>query len=124
MDKFTVIFAKTMVCLLMVSSSIYVLFWKEIACYSEQKSALENVSLQFFDHKSVEFKNVSFEDDVVMCGDVNGKNRLGAYVGFSRFYVIGYKHKKKPYVTVEGNEDFHEQLFVKNCKKYINNLRN
>lgn len=38
------------------------------------------------DPASAQFRNVADRDGAV-CGEINGKNRMGAYVGFTRFYV-------------------------------------
>ena len=31
---------------------------------------------------------------VALCGEVNGKNSYGAYIGFKRFYIIGFSYYK------------------------------
>jgi hypothetical protein len=53
--------------------------------YREAK-ARDTVSQVLIDPGSAEFRNVETRDGAV-CGEVNGKNRMGAYVGFVRFYV-------------------------------------
>lgn len=44
------------------------------------------VADQLRDPSSAQFRNV-FRHDGTVCGQVNGKNGFGAYVGFRRFYV-------------------------------------
>jgi hypothetical protein len=53
--------------------------------YQESK-ARDAVTRNLVDPSSAQFRNVGVHGDLV-CGEVNGKNRMGAYVGFQRFYV-------------------------------------
>jgi hypothetical protein len=55
------------------------------AAYQEAR-AREAVAQTLIDPASAQFRNVESRSDAV-CGEVNGKNRMGAYVGFVRFYV-------------------------------------
>lgn len=48
--------------------------------------AKEIVSKDLIDPSSPMFRNLSVHSDVV-CGEINGKNRMGAYTGFARFFV-------------------------------------
>lgn len=48
----------------------------------EGKEAAAN---SLIDPSSVQFRDVTVNGDNV-CGELNGKNRMGAYVGFTRFY--------------------------------------
>ena len=52
-----------------------------------EKKAKELVAAQLFDPSSAQFRNlyVSTRNPGVICGEVNGKNRFGGYVGFRRF---------------------------------------
>lgn len=52
--------------------------------YEREQQARKLVAATLVDPNSAEFRNVRGHTDVV-CGEVNGKNRLGAYVGFRRF---------------------------------------
>lgn len=49
------------------------------------------LTYDFFDAQSARFRNETSyrlaNGDYVMCGQVNGKNRLGGYIGFTDFYV-------------------------------------
>ncbi|CAI07131.1 hypothetical protein [Aromatoleum aromaticum] len=47
-------------------------------------SAQEAVEARLFDPDSVKFRNVTLSGDRV-CGEVNARNRMGGYVGFSTF---------------------------------------
>lgn len=49
----------------------------------------EAIKLQLFDPDSAEFRNErqSKRDDSTWCGQVNGRNRMGAKVGFTRYVV-------------------------------------
>jgi len=53
--------------------------------YQEAK-AREAVARTLIDPDSARFRNVESRDGTV-CGEVNGKNRMGAYTGYVRFYV-------------------------------------
>ena len=46
---------------------------------------MEQVVADFYDPSAVQFRNLK-QNYHALCGEVNGKNKLGAYVGFKRFY--------------------------------------
>lgn len=46
------------------------------------------IAEQLIDPSSAQFRRMTASaDGGVVCGEVNGKNRLGAYTGFTRFWV-------------------------------------
>lgn len=51
-----------------------------------EKQARGVAAALLIDPASATFRNVERRDGVV-CGEINAKNRMGAFVGFSRFYV-------------------------------------
>jgi hypothetical protein len=51
-----------------------------------EKRAKDRAAQLLIDPSSAQFRNVDAREGVV-CGEINGKNRMGAYAGFSRFYV-------------------------------------
>jgi hypothetical protein len=51
-----------------------------------EKRAKDRAAQLLIDPSSAQFHNVQAREKAV-CGEINGKNRMGAYVGFSRFYV-------------------------------------
>jgi hypothetical protein len=53
--------------------------------YQEAK-ARSAVAQTLIDPSSAQFRNVTAREGAV-CGEINGKNRMGAYAGFVRFYV-------------------------------------
>jgi hypothetical protein len=53
--------------------------------YQEAK-ARDTVARTLIDPDSARFRNIESRDEAV-CGEVNGKNRMGAYTGYVRFYV-------------------------------------
>lgn len=60
-------------------------FMPGTAAYKEEKA--KNIAAQLLiDPSSALFRAVRTGDGAV-CGEINGKNRMGAYVGFTRFYV-------------------------------------
>lgn len=55
---------------------------------------LEKVRETMNDPESAQFRNLRVisawtPSDTVVCGEVNGKNRMGGYVGFKHFEVLG-----------------------------------
>jgi hypothetical protein len=66
-----------------------------------EKRAKDRVAQLLIDPSSAQFRNVAARDEAV-CGEINGKNRMGAYVGFSRFYVdVG-----KGFAAIDPQFDF------------------
>lgn len=58
---------------------------------SEIEYAKKVVSEELFDPSSAEFSDVAYMDGAV-CGWVNGRNRMGGYVGSTKFLVKdGYR---------------------------------
>lgn len=53
--------------------------------------AKETIRATLSDPESARFRNVRAADEtrVVVCGEVNGKNRFGGYVGYRGFIVGG-----------------------------------
>lgn len=63
-----------------------------VACLSAaaaQPSARSKLRAVSKDPDSLQFRNerVSKDDSTITCGEVNGKNGFGGYVGFRRFIV-------------------------------------
>lgn len=52
------------------------------------------------DPSSAQFKNVRLLGGSMVCGEVNAKNRLGGYVGFTTFSVTGGDN-----VTLDNDDD-------------------
>lgn len=50
------------------------------------KLGKEIASSQLLDPSSAQFRNMGVYESIA-CGEINGKNRMGSYVGFQRFYV-------------------------------------
>jgi hypothetical protein len=55
------------------------------AAYAEKRARGAAAQL-LIDPGSAQFRNVANRDTAV-CGEINGRNRMGAYVGFTRFWV-------------------------------------
>ncbi|ARS26919.1 hypothetical protein KC8_06405 [Sphingomonas sp. KC8] len=60
------------------------------ACHSAQKAAEHVVSQDLPDPGSARFRNFHINNEGVVCGEVNGKDRKGAYSGFRKF--VYYSH--------------------------------
>lgn len=52
-----------------------------------RKVGKEIASSQLLDPSSAQFRNMGVYENTA-CGEINGKNRMGSYVGFQRFYVF------------------------------------
>lgn len=52
--------------------------------FAAARDALDGVLL---DYPSARFRDVA-ADEIVVCGKVNSKNRMGAYVGWTNFVVV------------------------------------
>ena len=59
-------------------------------CNSAQKAAEHAVSQDLPDPRSARFRNFHINNEGVVCGEVNGKDRKGAYTGFRKF--VYYSH--------------------------------
>jgi hypothetical protein len=51
-----------------------------------ERRAKDLAAEQLIDPASAQFRSVEVRDGAV-CGEINGKNRMGAYVGFTRFLI-------------------------------------
>ena len=54
---------------------------------SNEAIAHKRVAPSLFDPSSAQFRHLSTRDGV-LCGEVNAKNRYGAYVGFRPFFAL------------------------------------
>lgn len=52
----------------------------------EEKRARGAAAQLLIDPGSAQFRNVASRETAI-CGEINGRNRMGAYVGFTRFWV-------------------------------------
>lgn len=60
-------------------------------CSDSDKVLLEkNAAKHLRDPSSTQFRNtyISANDNKVLCGEINGKNAYGAYVGYERFFYL------------------------------------
>lgn len=78
--------AVLLVALLVMSGIGYAFYQKK---HGRINWAQEQVAAKLFDGESARFRNVREVSMLAVCGEVNGKNRLGAYTGFTRFRVFG-----------------------------------
>jgi hypothetical protein len=67
--------------------------------------AIREKSLDLFTYQSDAFS---------LCGQLNAKNRMGAYLGYTDFYVMGTA-PSKPFVIIEGSA-WEKELIAKMCK--------
>ena len=62
------------------------------ACGDQFKGATDAAAYDLLDPKSAQFRDLRYIDTYV-CGQMNGKNRMGAYAGFSNF--LAYENGDK-----------------------------
>lgn len=66
------------------------------------KKAENMIKSRMKDPSSAQFRNIKIKSDSLVdevCGEVNGRNSMGGYVGFSLFIVTMYKDgDKEPFV--------------------------
>lgn len=63
---------------------------------SPEAQARELLEAQMFDPGAMQLRNVRRVANGGLCGEVNGRNAFGGYVGFRRFYIVG------SFVAIEG----------------------
>lgn len=94
-------------------------WWEGVIHWPTYRSAINLVNQQLNDEESARFRNLYISDAQLttgaLCGTVNAKNQMGAYVGFRSFYV-----PKGGAVVVADRELLDMPLpfidsFVKNC---------
>lgn len=74
---------------------------------SEVGRAQKLAAAELIDPSSAQFRNVRVSKylDRTVCGEINGKNRIGAYTGFTEFVVSGDRVSFPP---PPGAEEFHQ----------------
>ena len=70
------------------------------------EAAQVSAAYKLIDPSSAQFRNVTVTNDFA-CGEVNGRNRMGAYAGFLRFTATREKEKW----TAELDPQFDEERF-------------
>jgi hypothetical protein len=80
--------------------------------------AKKHLTYNFKDPGSAQYRNVVVTDQKNVCGEVNGKNAYGAYVGFRRFYVIGPAFGQAIAETEPRDKIEREMVFDKMYEKY------
>ena len=95
---------------------------KQVAAELDHGKAL--VASKLFDPDAAKFQSLArhtaaFPDEppVSICGEVNGKNRYGAYVGFRRFVVDARARKVE--IDPDNPETYDDaEVKMKECKGY------
>lgn len=94
-------------------------WWEGVIHWPTYRNAISLVNQQLNDEESARFRNLYISDAQLttgaLCGTVNAKNQMGAYVGFRSFYV-----PRGGAVVVADRELLDMPLpfvdaFVKNC---------
>lgn len=92
-------------------------------CDQSIRKAHDAVKETLFDPNSAEFRNDHVMSDGTVCGEVNAKNRMGGYVGFTE-YAVG-THGVPVHIgeDVRGDCDEEEIAFRIEKRKYLEELR-
>ncbi|MBX7497235.1 hypothetical protein K3172_15350 [Qipengyuania sp. 6B39] len=87
-------------------------------CSNPTQNAQDAVAYNLLDPDSAKFREVRTTDTGAVCGQINGKNRMGAYVGFKNFVAV--KIGDEWFSTiVDLNNDvmgaIHQQRYLEAC---------
>lgn len=87
-------------------------------CSNPTQNAQDAVAYNLLDPDSAKFREVRTTDTGAVCGQVNGKNRMGAYVGFKDFVAVEVDGEWFTTV-VDLNDDvmgaIHQQRYLEAC---------
>lgn len=83
------------------------------------KFAKEAITRSLKDPESVQFRGLFLSGKVlpVLCGEINGKNSYGAYIGFHRFYATGQDMLNK--IESEQYQSVFESTWSSMCGEKI-----
>lgn len=81
----------------------------------EQQAAAEAAAAyHLLDPSSAQFREVEFRDEETVCGQINGKNRMGAYSGFTKF--IAYRTPEEEWqAEILQTDSYSHDLYRSRC---------
>ncbi|MCP5384181.1 MAG: hypothetical protein H6919_03350 [Sphingomonadaceae bacterium] len=81
----------------------------------EQQAAAEAAAAyHLLDPSSAQFREVEFRDEDTVCGQINGKNRMGAYSGFTNF--VSYRTPSGEWLAeIVTTSSFAQDLYSTLC---------
>lgn len=92
------------------------LFWHS---GKDERFAREVMSSTLKDSQTAEFRNLERHGENVLCGEVNAKNSYGAFIGFTKFAVIGtpgpHSASFAPKAYLEDGSRALYEIFGKDC---------
>lgn len=82
----------------------------------------EAVAARLFDPKAAEFRNLKAyidKTDEVLCGEVNGKNRYGAYTGFNYFVAsrVALSEKDIWFIGIDSEKKEEHETYMRMSKR-------
>lgn len=83
--------------ILLISTLIGGVWWYQ-SSNSTDKWVQKVVAYKLYDGESARFRNIRVVTDGTYCGEVNSKNRMGAYTGFTGFSVLGFPPDPQPLI--------------------------
>lgn len=78
--------------------------------WQARRGLVDSVRNELFDPGSAQVRALRYTDQRCVCGEINGKNRYGAYVGFKRFYACHYSRGIEPPEAFEDNQRTEESV--------------
>lgn len=84
--------------------------------------AKSNIASEFKDAHSTQFRGLFIskytpENSFILCGEVNGKDSHGKYIGFKKFFSSNAKFLR----GIEGEQNFHKK-YQESCARNLKNI--
>jgi len=120
-------FALVALIALALAGRIYYVHIQEPRDQEEQRK--EQVTRDLYDPYSAQFRNLTNHHGA-LCGEINAKNKFGAYVGFKRFYSSNASARIEPdddptlepgsaeFIIAGSNKRTFKVLYESNCTGY------
>lgn len=112
---------KYLLCLAILLIIIGALWWLALPKFKHSmhiKNAKSKIEYSLNDSESARYRNVRFNIGKRMmksvCGEINAKNKFGAYTGFKKFMYFA----DEDLVFFETDDDFVERAWINYCETY------
>lgn len=89
--------------------------------YDPESVRLRNTGLSTFNGRTIKIEKGFIPDmgSHTYCGEINGKNRFGAYVGYRKFAAIYVENEDGISIEVTYKEDHFYDTFSKECPQNL-----
>lgn len=102
--------------------AILTVTWYYFASYRPMSLATDRVAEELLDPESAKFRNVRIVGNAV-CGEVNGKNKLGGYVGYQSF-IYFLDSESVGIAEITENLSGYDRYLANNSNNQIHSLCN